>query len=669
MRRILLALQLVGVIASTALASRTITSEEISEAGVTRLAEVLTLVDGWALNTTDGYTWRASPNGLSSFQNQRWIVMVDGQVFDIGAFDAINLNLLPLSLDQIEFVTVESEPGFVQGEYAGNGVVHFRTIGGFARRNGWWGMGYAMGGNETGDPGPYRYTSLKTDNVDAIGPDLGATIGYGGRRWYAVSHSNVMVHYFTDPALLQRSKDVLGLSDPDREDPDTGFEDLFFDASWPGMRQISTSLRLGYNGLGGTHRGLIAYSNARKYLHYADTFGRDIPADHRSVHVGISSEFERQRGINLRYRSQYSFAGLSQHPGTHVDYGWRQHRSRSRVEMSYLNSSRMLPMAGLGLDHVWAEANSPLKDNTVLVVPLYGELYFCADRLSQRVGAMVSFTNESKADKIYATGYYNYNDTDWLGYSVSLAERVPDEDESLWFWTERGYALLDSNGVDYEIAGDLRTSRQTTADITWSMRHSPRLTTTLSANYRHYEDLTVERRDFTLDPSNCAFTGPVEAVTGQGGHVAGGWLRVETEVAPRLRATLRYHYQSAVDAEPALEDAWRAVPEHRASLQLTTTGRAGLTAWLGLTWQSTTDWPDYTRADGATCRSGGTTVTYHSRVDGFLTVDAKVRKLLWSRRASLDVLARNVFADTVRYHPAGASFDLSFFAQLRVRVP
>ena len=62
-----------------------ITAEIIKHSGLIRIADILQFADGLFVNSTDGYTWRISPNGLSPFQRQNWIVMLDGQKIDLSA--------------------------------------------------------------------------------------------------------------------------------------------------------------------------------------------------------------------------------------------------------------------------------------------------------------------------------------------------------------------------------------------------------------------------------------------------------------------------------------------------------------------------------------------------------------------------------------------------------
>ena len=184
-----------------------VTASEIQSAGLTRLGDILLLADSWTVGTRDGFDWRASPNGLSTSREQGWGVMVDGQTMNIRLYDSINLNLLPIPLALVDSVEVISLPILYRGVFTDRGLIHIHT-----RRPapGPSLLGEIMAGNETGDPGPYYYTGLATPNIDAIGPDATIAVGYDHSGVYAQATASTGIHFFRDPAMLERNSAILG---------------------------------------------------------------------------------------------------------------------------------------------------------------------------------------------------------------------------------------------------------------------------------------------------------------------------------------------------------------------------------------------------------------------------------------------------------------------------
>jgi len=61
---------------------KVINSDVIANSGITRLGDLFRLIDDWDVTTINGYHWYTSPNGLSPYQQQNWIVMLDDQRMD-----------------------------------------------------------------------------------------------------------------------------------------------------------------------------------------------------------------------------------------------------------------------------------------------------------------------------------------------------------------------------------------------------------------------------------------------------------------------------------------------------------------------------------------------------------------------------------------------------------
>ncbi len=87
-----------------------------------------------------------------------------------------------------------------------------------------------------------------------------------------------------------------------------------------------------------------------------------------------------------------------------------------------------------------------------------------------------------------------------------------------------------------------------------------------------------------------------------------------------------------------------------------------------LSYLSSSTWLDYANIDGEACESAGTRTVYRSAVDSSLMLDLQVQKWFWQRRLKGELLCRNVWNEKVRYHPIGASFDLTFYVGLSLQL-
>ncbi|UCH09730.1 MAG: hypothetical protein JSU61_10985, partial [Fidelibacterota bacterium] len=170
---------------------RVLSSEDIKTAGLTHLADILLLLDDWSIASLDGFHWKMSVNGLSSFQEQDWIVMVDGQRIDLKAFGTVYLNHLPLSLDLIDSIQVFSVPVIHEGEFADRGLIHIHTQ---EAKSGISFQGSEVVGQKTGDPGPYLFTDFTSPNVDHILPGYTLSVRYKASSWNAIA--NLVVNQY-----------------------------------------------------------------------------------------------------------------------------------------------------------------------------------------------------------------------------------------------------------------------------------------------------------------------------------------------------------------------------------------------------------------------------------------------------------------------------------------
>lgn len=169
---------------ASAPASRVLTRKDIEAAGWHRLAELLEGATGTSRFSVDGFTYgvagdRLPPAGISAESAPEWLVLVDGVRVPVSAFGLQFAELLPITLLQIDSARFSTGPVLVAGLAAPRGALELFTS---QREKGFDGGLSYLRGDETGDPGPFRYTGLASPNVEKIGPLTSAYIGYGRAR-------------------------------------------------------------------------------------------------------------------------------------------------------------------------------------------------------------------------------------------------------------------------------------------------------------------------------------------------------------------------------------------------------------------------------------------------------------------------------------------------------
>ena len=101
-RVVALSLGAVACIAAPAFAKRVVlTRAQLEAAAVTRLSDALQLLDEWSPASNDGYTWMPSTRTMVP-RSTAWSVVLNGQPLDVSVFDATHLELVPVSLTEVD---------------------------------------------------------------------------------------------------------------------------------------------------------------------------------------------------------------------------------------------------------------------------------------------------------------------------------------------------------------------------------------------------------------------------------------------------------------------------------------------------------------------------------------------------------------------------------------
>ncbi len=640
---------------------KVISSEEIQNAGITRIADILFLVDGWNLSTIDGYTWQVSANNLSSYQAQNWIVMLDGQRFELNSFDCKILNFLPVTIQQIDYVEIICTPGIHNGEFTEKGLIHFHTK---KTQPNFLIQVFQMGGNVTGEPGPYEGTEYGTPDLQRIGRDASYSFDYGLKNWYFRTYFIRHFHPFQDIAMIKRNTKIL--EDP----PGNGSREnrhlklWFEDTDRPKMIRNSLSLRLGNKSIDNELQ--VDYSYSYRYFLFFKPIGREIPVNDIYTRIGLSGNLFKNK--NILYRFQYFYKELEKHPNSlDFDFNWKSHNFSGLLEKkskSLLFESRY----GIEYSKFLLDTKYHLGKNYFDMAKLYGKVvYDLSEKVYQNLDGMICYSNDKTALKGSISNYWKINSSHSLNAVLSYSQRLFEEDNSLWFWIDRGYNILQEYDVDYTIYGKIEKSDQLTFDLTWNTELGNYLLIKLAGSYRNFNDLYIERQDFELNSQDYSFSAPVKIYTGQNGNVLGQQIIFNYRIIPQIEQFLSYNHQVVVAGDKVFREVWENIPEHKAVYKVTFTPELNFSLWARLTYLSSSYWIDYQGIDGQTYYSSSEiNEEYHSTIDSSVILDFQIQKWFWERRLKASLLLRNVGNQELKYHPIGASFDLTYYFLLEL---
>ncbi len=619
---------------------RVLTAKDLQEAGITRLSGILSLIDDWDASTLDGFSHRISARGQAPYQRQDWIVMVDGQVLRVGVFDAASLNEIPIAVGQIDSVEIHGSPGIVAGRFSEAGLIHFHLT---RHETGSEARATFSTGNETGDPGPFLFTEHRSPNIDRTGPDYAVGFGSGTKGWNVVGGAKFLQEPATDPDVRQRNQ-LYGV--------------------FPMLDLKASLLRAGYSTARARHELLAGYTSFENYL-FIQPYGREIPTVQHLIHAGIDGHFSLGPALQLRYRSSLSSTRSERRPKTSapaLDWGMRSWTADLELRRS---SGNVGLTAGLTVQGEHAVTGSELsRDSQTLGAVYLSAAHSPGGTHRQVLDTWLSAARGACAVKTaFRHRWWRPGSRHALEAVFGYSERLVEEDSRIWNWWRRGYRFLDDQGVAVTFPATTPKPRSWRADLTWSWRVLEQARFDLTGYARALGAELLETRDYRFRSESHSFSGPVEVVADQSAWLGGGLIVLEIEPARHMACRTAYRYQNVLGGDVTARRAWDPVAHHHFRQSLTVRSVENLTLQTMLEHRGPTFWPDYRDA------LSDTNGAYSPRVPGWWKLDLVIQKWLWERRLRASMNLQNLLNDEVRYHPIGATFDLSLFVLLELRLP
>ncbi|MCP4580760.1 MAG: hypothetical protein GY839_04035 [candidate division Zixibacteria bacterium] len=613
-----------------------ITSEMINQAGITRLSDIFFLIDDWDGFTIDSFNWRAVANGLNPIQNQNWLIMLDEQEIDIDLFGIKNINMLPVTLSRIDYIEIISRPQIHHGEFVDCGLIHIHTFTPESK------LSFKAGtstGSETGDPGPYRYTEFRTDNVDR----------QGHRFYLDISRNN-------NDRYIQ-----IGLFSGWRYLTDSDIRDRYLSISNYQMDELeffSPSLKIGGDLLGGRHDLFAGYMSYDDF-YFLKPYGREIPVEHFFSLAKFQSAIALNSRSNVYYRFGFIDNDLN-HPENSAipDPDWRHRHIKTSIQIDRATESYQGKL-GIGIKYVFPKTMYDLQDEKQLILNLYSELkYKLKDRLNQQLGIGIFRVDDNLGAKLSLINHMKINEDQDIDLALAYSERLIGETDNIWYWSERGYDFLNDNGVTYDKDGNIDKSRKFTADLTWRSRPNESVSMKFDLYHRYFFDLYLEQQTYQFDSLTHAISAPIEILSNQTGHVAGIRASLEARLLPYLSNKSSCRFQEAFAGDPAFAEAWETVPSLIIHNTLSYRPVSNFSIQAVLRYRNATRWADYRDVE---IQSDG---LYRFKVPGSLSLDLEFMKLFRDQKIRGSLAIRNILNDELRYHPMGISLDLRYFVRL-----
>lgn len=179
------------------------TKQELLQRGIYRPSDVVHLLPGWYSYSTDGYTRIMSNHSYNYYPGQHWAILINEQPINPLFYEGLSLNDFPLDIHQVDSIVI-SDSYLTADHVLLQNVVRFFTS--RPLNPSVTAIGSASLGNEINDPGPFKYTSLNSPNIDRLGPDVSFGLTSQKSPFLIQGIINHKEHPLSDQNVLRRTE-------------------------------------------------------------------------------------------------------------------------------------------------------------------------------------------------------------------------------------------------------------------------------------------------------------------------------------------------------------------------------------------------------------------------------------------------------------------------------
>lgn len=600
--------------------------------GVNRPADILELIDGWSSYSIDGFTRKASPNGYDGYGKQRWMLFVDGRRVETGALEVINLNILPISIQDIDSVEVFNTPVSINGTFADKGAIHIHTQ---KVESGIDLGGSIYTGNEVNDPGPFLYTEFATPNIDRIGTDGSGFLRFGSNGFYAGVSVNYREHHATDSHISYRTRN---LHDNNNHSPR--------------VMVNAGSIRFGKTTDNQSTDISLSRSKNSDFPYIAQ-HGAEIPMRQEYTSVSYRGSYKLNSSFGISLSASYT----EDHILDRFNYrGWfpdlKQDYIRGNAAFNFTAGNWLTTMGG-GVDYLLARPNVD-----VLISDRY-RVYrgFINTGRSSTSGSIRTSVDVSsvaglilpkiafKSSRRFDAGRFDFN----LAYTT----RSIYEEHSLYYWMHMGYSDFVRLGPNPTNFDDIEKSTQISADVALGFDLSPSVNLTFITGFRNDRGSWLPIQDVDYIADEVRFAGDIRLVPDIGGNRVLAGFRINQKNT-KLTQEVGYTLKTQVTGGDIFKETGREIPLHTAFYRIRYTPFHSFNLSASFRYNSATEWRMfYTNTAG--------TIYYNSPVvPNQFQLGLYARKSILDDRLYVAIGVENALNRALQEWPAGEVSDMTF---------
>ncbi|MBT4716102.1 MAG: hypothetical protein HOB84_15135 [Candidatus Marinimicrobia bacterium] len=640
--------------------SRVVSREELAQAGVLRISDVLALVETWQVSSLSGYLHQTSVNSLSPYGQELLAVYLDGQEITPDLLNMVNLESIPLDVSAIDSIVFTSIPKRMKGGALTSGgsinIYSLKKVANIALKL----------GNETGEPGPYRYTDRLTPNIDTIGPLANFAVAIPISSFYINSYANGQIFMFTDQTVHRRNQDLL--------EGQPNVKRWLINSIRPEMVSAAVLLKTGYTGESFQVHALHHQSYADKLMTFFEPLSREIPFDvlrKQSAFSGVFGKIEKSRRIlwsihenDLAIKERYNRIGFQS--------DWHFVKTRAHLGVELNGNKASSTKTGLNfIQHQFGFLDSaeyePKQTLTRSIYLNHRKVIF------QNVPIMIDIELKLENNRYYPSVLIDLSRS-LLEGRTKMALALSHTQAPSW----EHNSLLDPNAGLLEIIeqnlepdhyeyGYEATRKRSTADVFLEQQVNNRNHIKIGAHFRKDDGLSLNILDSVsfIQPGRGFNTYAFLGKTSHGSNASFDFAWSYSN-QPTLTHYLFLSKRFDIHGDDEYHQIYRHVPTLKSEYRFNWSANPRMNVWIASHYESGSQWEEYRELEGVEWLNENQVQTHSPDVPASFTIDVTIRKKFLGENLDAALIIRNILDDEKLLHPIGGDEGRTFYLVLNI---
>ncbi|MEX0721936.1 MAG: hypothetical protein WD059_14770 [Balneolaceae bacterium] len=622
-------------------------ADDLNRQEIQNLYDIFSITSSWINASSDDATVQFSRNGLAGQGGAWWPVFLNGTRLHQQIWDTQSLHVVPVTIAQLDSVVIIESPMLYNGSFTEKGGIFLYTK---AMEEGVQAQGNLFFGNRSGDPGPFAYTDFATRNIERLGPVADAQVSYRNTNYGVQAGFKHFVHAVTDALQYRRL---------------TPFE--FGEGSHRHEKIRSTSFYVNGDVKTGifTHQIQSGLTESTDFL-FTNLYGTEIPIDRKWGFISLDGSGEINKNIEVSYGFNHNSNNIKEYPNKENRWlRWNQQVNTGKVSITH-HFDKGFHQVGIEADFYRLKGEKSAKRtlHTQTLKAFHQTVYKFNNGLSTHTNMQV-VKGENAAFKGNGGVRYKINFTHTLLFDATYSQRLPEEDNSLWYWmAEKGFGS--DTLVNFQPSELPTRTKFLQAKLGWESSLSEHfdfdLSLVLSRNIDEYG------MDYKIIPNGRRIeSGEFNFINDLDASFFRMPINLRIDILPSIRQTFSYTQTHQLSGNEALFDM---IPTHRLSTNLKWKPVDSFLLWTRFQAQSALKWALAEPIDGMEVRVNPLqTETYSSTTAPRFQWDMGIKKYFWERRVAFSLDMQNIGDQKFRNHPVSPRHAFTLFLGMHVDLP